>query len=241
MRERGDVLVGLMVVFLLAFSLGSLVHVAPRFAGSLTGGILGMGATLLMLLTLPYVAVKHISWLDRKLAAGPTKPTWLAVHVYAGVLGPVLALVHAAHKLDSPVGLLLTGSLLLVVLTGYVGRYLLGQTMRALRGRKSELASLQSAFLGLPAQPVVNTAAPAWPRWRRAFFIPAEQPDQALPTSEQALAGAVADVEFAIRAEEATKSLFAGWRLLHIVIGIVIYALAVLHIGAAIYYGLRWW
>jgi hypothetical protein len=113
--------------------------------------------------------------------------------------------------------------------------------MRALRGRKSELASLQSAFLGLPAQPVVNTAAPAWPRWRRAFFIPAEQPDQALPTSEQALAGAVADVEFAIRAEEATKSLFAGWRLLHIVIGIVIYALAVLHIGAAIYYGLRWW
>jgi hypothetical protein len=65
MRERGDVLVGLMVVFLLAFSLGSLVHVAPRFAGSLTGGILGMGATLLMLLTLPYVAVKHISWLDR--------------------------------------------------------------------------------------------------------------------------------------------------------------------------------
>lgn len=240
MRERGDLLVGLLVAFLLMFPLGYMVHVSPRFAGSLVGGVLGITATVLMLLTLPYVAVKHIKWLDQRVSPVVTKPTLLAMHVYAGVLAPVLALVHAAHKLDSPVGLLLTGSLLLVVLTGYVGRYLLGQTARALRGRQSELASLQSAYLGLPAPPMGSAAAPVWSRWRRVFFIPADLPDQPVPASPEALAGALADAEFAIRAEEATKSLFAGWRLLHIVIGTAVYALLVLHIGAAIYYGLRW-
>jgi hypothetical protein len=240
MRERGDVLVGLLVVFLLVFPLGYVVHVAPRFAGSLSGGILGISATVLMLLTLPYVAVKHIKWIDRRTSRHISKPTLLALHVYSGTLAPVLGLAHAAHKLESPVGLLLTGSVLLVVLTGVVGRYLLGQAARALRGRRSELASLQSAFLGLPNPPAVTDPNPILPRWKRLFFISGELPDQSVPTSPHELAGALADAEFAIRAEEATKHLFGGWRLLHIAIGTFVYALLALHIGAAIYYGLRW-
>ena len=71
----------------------------------------------------------------------------------AGVLAPILGLVHAAHKLESPVGLLLTVLLLMTVITGFIGRYLLAQLGRALRGRRSELASLRAAFLEEPAAP----------------------------------------------------------------------------------------
>ena len=42
MRERSDIAVGLLVAFLLLFPFGYLVHVSPRFPGSLAGGIIGI-------------------------------------------------------------------------------------------------------------------------------------------------------------------------------------------------------
>ena len=44
MRERNDILVGLMVAFIVLFPLGYLIHISPRFPGSLAGGITGMVA-----------------------------------------------------------------------------------------------------------------------------------------------------------------------------------------------------
>ena len=125
------------------------------------GGIIGIAALVLMLLTLPYVAAKHIAWVDKVLSRLVSKPTLLAIHIYAGVLAPILGLVHAAHKLESPVGLLLTVLLLMTVITGFIGRYLLAQLGRALRGRRSELASLRAAFLEEPAAPTQAVAITA--------------------------------------------------------------------------------
>lgn len=241
MRERGDILIGLLVAFLLVFPLGYLLHAAPRFAGSLAGGAIGISAAVLMVLTLPYVAVKHLKWADRLITSFISKPTLLALHIYAGVLGSILGLIHAAHKFESSVGVMLTGILLLTVLSGFVGRYLLAQAAKALRGRRSDLASLQAAFLNLPAPPTAPPAAEApLSPWKRAFFVSGEAPALAQPVGTESLAAALADTEFAIRAEEATNQLFLRWRLLHIMLGCLVYALLLLHIGAAIYYGLRW-
>lgn len=241
MRERSDIIVGLLVAFLLLFPFGYLVHVSPRFPGSLAGGIIGISALVLMLLTLPYVAVKHIKWIDKALSHVVSKPTLLAIHIYAGVLAPILGLVHAAHKFESPVGLLLTVILLMTVITGFIGRYLLAQLARALRGRKSELASLRSAFLDEPASPsaIVAPKAPL-SGWKRYLFVSADLPAGDLPEDREALAAALADTEFAIRAEEATNSLLAKWRFLHILLACLIFALLALHVGAAFYFGLRW-
>lgn len=240
MRERGDILVGLMVAFLVLFPLGYLIHISPRFPGSLAGGITGIAAALLMVLTLPYILVKHVKRASAATAHLISKPTLLAVHIYAGVLAAILGLVHAAHTFESPAGLILTGALLLTVLSGYIGRYLLGQLAKALRGRKSELASLQAAFLGLdpvfPQEPV----SPPMGRWRRYFFISGERPAEPAGNDADSLAAAMADTEFAVRAEAATDALFSRWRWLHIVVGCIVYAVLFVHIGAAIYFGLRW-
>lgn len=238
MRERGDILVALLVGFLLIFPLGYALHVAPRFPGSLVGGVMGIGAAVLMLLTLPYVAAKHLEWVDHLVSRFVSKPTLLAIHVYAGVLAPIIGLIHAAHRFESPIGLMLTGLLLLTVLSGFVGRYLLGQTAKALRGRRSELSSLQAAFLHLQAYP--GDQAPSLSRWKRYFFVSGEALVPIQPDGAESLAAALADTEFAIRAEEATNRLFSRWRLLHIILGSLVYGLLMLHIGAAIYFGLRW-
>jgi hypothetical protein len=240
MRERGDILVALLVGFIMIFPLGFVIHASPRFPGSLAGGMLGVLAVLMMLLTLPYVAAKHVGVVDRFLSRFVTKPTLLAVHIYAGVLAPLLALLHAAHRFDSPLGVMLTGLLLLTVLSGFVGRFLLAELARALRGRKTELASLKAAYLNLPPPPT-GVEPPPRPlgRLARLLFRPGEPPSAA-PADKAALAAALSDSEYAVRAEAATSSLFAKWRLLHIVAGVILYGLILLHIGAALYYGLRW-
>ena len=46
--------------------------------------------------------------------------------------------------------------------------------------------------------------------------------------------------QFAVRAEAATDALFGKWRWLHIVLGCIVYGVLVVHIGAAVYFGLRW-
>jgi hypothetical protein len=109
MRERGDILVGLMVAFLLLFPLGYLVHVSPRFPGSLVGGLTGIAAASLLLLTVPYVLVKHVGWIARFAGRWASRPTVLAIHIYAGMLAAVLGLIHAAHTMNSPAGVVLTG------------------------------------------------------------------------------------------------------------------------------------
>ena len=241
MRERGDILVALLVGFIMIFPLGFVIHASPRFPGSLAGGMLGILAVLMMLLTLPYVAAKHIGAVDRFLSKFVTKPTLLAVHVYAGVLAPLLALLHAAHKFDSPLGVMLTGLVLLTVLSGFVGRFLLAELARALRGRKTELASLKAAYLNLAPPPSgVEPPPRQLGRLARLLFRPGDPPAAPAPADKVALAAALSDSEYAVRAEAATSSLFAKWRLLHIVAGVILYGLILLHIGAALYYGLRW-
>jgi hypothetical protein len=240
MRERGDILVGLMVTMLLLFPAGYVLHVSPRFPGSLAGGVTGILAVALMLLTLPYVAMKHWAAADHLLSKAAGKSTWLAVHVYAGVAAPILALIHAAHTMSSPMGLLLTGLLLVTVLSGYVGRYFLGELAHALRGRKSELATLKAAFLQLPATARPSDNGPRPSGWRRLFFVAAEPSEGDEGLEAEALAAAVADTEYAIRAEEATNAMFSRWRILHIVVAVALYLLLLIHIGAAVYFGLRW-
>ena len=66
------------------------------------------------------------------------------------------------------------------------------------------------------------------------------EPPAPPPDGAEALAAALADTEFAIRAEGATNRLLSRWRWLHAVLGALVYLVLLLHIAAAIYFGLRW-
>ena len=62
--------------------------------------------------------------------------TFLKWHIYAGIIGPILALIHTGHRFDSLVGIVLTLLMLLVVLSGFIGRYLLAQISTGMREKK---------------------------------------------------------------------------------------------------------
>ena len=245
MQPRNGTIVGALVVLLLVFPLGFLVHVSPRFPGSLVGSLIGITAAVLMLVAMGYSVVKRVPAVRDRVSRRVSAGTLLWIHVVAGIGGAILAVVHAAHKFNSPLGISLTGTLLLVVLSGYVGRYILAQIGRAVRGRRSELAALRSAMTGRPG---------AEPRSRESALPPAERPhawlfallgDERVSPPKGAddltdLAGAIADTEYAIRSEELAGSLLRRWLILHTVLAIVLIVLLVLHVWAGLYYGLRW-
>jgi hypothetical protein len=248
-RER-FVVSGLVGLFLL-FWLGLLFHRSSRFAGSLPGGMLGVSGAVLMLVPLAYMIVKRIAPLKRWVTRSISMRTLLAWHIYAGVVGPILVILHTGHKFESTLGVALTAMTLLVVLSGFVGRYLMNQFSQTIREKKELLTQLELAYRDTATQLAARPEQAAHLRLWSGFFTrliagPLLAAGSGMlrdtPASLRALrlAESMADLEYAIKTHETFKRWFASWLKLHIVISFILYGLLALHVWAAIHFGLRW-
>ena len=142
MKEREGVIVsGVLTVLLLGW-LGFLVHRSPRFPGSGVGAVFGIAGAVLMLVPLAYPIAKRIPFLHARITAHVSMQSLLALHVYAGIFGPLLAIIHTGHKFDSGLGITLTAVMLLVVVSGFAVRYLLTYVTHDI---KDKLVLLQTA------------------------------------------------------------------------------------------------
>ena len=252
MKERERLVVGGLVVLMLLFWLGFLFHRSPQFAGSFWGGMLAVFGTLLMLVPLAYMIVKRIPPLKRAVMRRVSMPTLLAWHIYAGVVGPILVLIHTGHKFESPLGIALTSITLVVVLSGFAGRYLMRRFSQTIREKSEMLIRLESAYrktaAELTAHPEqivsLRPLAGFWSRLTAEFFLlGGEETNAGLPTAPiraLRLAESMADLEYAIKTHENFKSWFGQWLKLHIVISFILYILLALHVWASIHFGLRW-
>ena len=251
MKERQRIVVTGLVILLLVLWLGFTFHASPRFPGSLWGGVLGVSGALLMVWPLAYSAVKRIPFLKNAVTRRVTMRTLLSLHVYTGILGAILAILHTSHKFNHPLGILLTASMLIAVLTGFIGRHFKAQVSEELREKEQMLASLEKAYRQtadeLARQPeasqVVNARHGFFARvWLRSFVSEVGDGQSALALSARAvrLAESIADLEYAIKSHELLKRRFAIWLKLHIAASVVFYILLALHVWAGIYFGLRW-
>jgi len=222
-RERliADVVLASLLLLVPAF----LLHSDGRFAGSLAGFALGSWAAALIILLLVYPLTKYSRVLKAAVARLMSMQTLLAFHVYAGVLAAFCALLHTGHKFQSPLGIGLVISLLIVVVTGFVGRYYLPQTAVEIREQQSRLAVLRSAYerTSTILSSLDATASGGSPE---------------LPLLQ--LVDGISDLEYAIGGQEAIKKIFLQWIGLHVIAAIVMYALLAVHIAAEVHYGLRW-
>jgi len=250
-KERDSAIMGGLTLLMLLLWLGFFVHRSPRFAGSLLGHSIGILGALLMLVPLLYSGVKRVAFLKRTVTAVVPMRTLLAWHIYAGIIGPILVLLHTGHRFESPLGITLTGMTILVVLSGYVGRYLMRHVGAELRDKKRLLEETERLYdqtrehlagSGV-AQAELRTHTSFWGRLKSAFFVhsvPTDSSAAVLVPRAVRLAESRADLEYAIRTHETFKAWFARWLKFHIVISFVLYALLALHVWAAIHFGLRW-
>jgi hypothetical protein len=67
---------------------------------------------------------------------------WFRAHMFLGIIGPVLVIVHSDFKLGSLNSNVALIAMLLVAASGIVGRYLYGQIHLGLYGRKAQVRDL---------------------------------------------------------------------------------------------------
>lgn len=211
---------------LLVFWLGFLVHRSPRFAGSAWGGFFGVTAALLMLVPLVYTLVKRIAPLRRQFTQRFSFRSLLEAHVYLGLIGALLALTHSGHKFQSALGIALTATMLLVVISGFIGQYFLRYVAEDIRERQVQLGAL---WRTLEVKSRALASGPLEPS------VPVQAAAELIP-----VATATAELQYSLQFQERARKLFNAWLNIHIVCSVFLYLLLGLHVWAGIHFGLRW-
>jgi hypothetical protein len=113
-------------------------------AGALFGHLLGILGFILMLMTETLYSIRKHS----RSARWGSMASWLQFHIFTGLVGPYMVLLHSSWKFNGLAGAttLLT---ILIVISGFIGRYIYTQIPRTLDGVEIETSSGQSQASGL--------------------------------------------------------------------------------------------
>ena len=230
----------------------------PR-ASSFYGHSLGILGFILMLMTETLYTMRKRSHNARwgKMAE------WLEFHIFTGLVGPYMVLLHSAWSFNGLAGLL-TLFTLLIVLSGFVGRYIYTAVPRTPSGvelsleelkeqvarLENELADLQdnlSPRLPLETTPAASGASPVFGRswYELQSLLSAWSSRRKLPEAARKKARRLAElvqqrdrVRRQIQSLSSVRRLLAIWHAVHIPLGLTLFAMAFFHIAAAIYYSL---
>jgi len=122
------------------------LHEQLRPSGSI-GDALGIAGAMILALVYLYPLRKRWKWLAKK---GKTK-NWLDYHILMGLFGPVLITFHSSFKLRGVAGLA-WWSMIAVVASGIVGRYLYNRIPRRLGSIEMSLEEAEQSCASLAEQ-----------------------------------------------------------------------------------------
>ena len=216
-----------------------LVFPVPAFGGTGIGHLVGIIGSILMLMTLIYPYRKRI--LKKKGRKNPLNP-----HIYYGIVGPTLVVVHSGHKFASTIGVVVFLGMLLVVLSGIVGRFLFKKVNRSVREQKKEIDALHDLF----RQRKTAISREDLERYLAGQVLyEKDEAETDAPEGEvvyrkcrelQEIAHAIAEGEQAVKTFATVKTAFTRWILVHIYLSVFLFAMLLVHILSTFYYGFRW-
>jgi hypothetical protein len=109
-------------------------------AGQSLGHWLGIVGTVLMVTTeILYSIRKRTAWLRRY---GPVR-WWLSAHIFTGIVGPFMVLTHTAFEFRGLAGFTMFLAVI-VVASGFIGRYFYTAIPRSLAGVEASDSELQA-------------------------------------------------------------------------------------------------
>jgi hypothetical protein len=221
-----------LALFFTVLMLGFVVHDDPAFAGRALGHLLGIISGILILMTLIYPFRKRV--LKKKGRQNP-----LNSHISYGLIGASLAVIHSAHKLQSTIGILIFLSLVLVVLSGIIGRYLFRKVNKSVKQQQRDYNLMKSRI-----EQRKEELKAAW-RSRDADNAEETESDDSQEWIEDWSqwvdeVRALAEIEYSLKFFDYLKALFTRWVRIHHFVTVLLFALLAVHVMTTLYYGLRW-
>ena len=205
-------------------------------------GFIGLG-----MLTMPVIYSLRKKW--SRLARAGSLATWLEVHICCGIVGPVLVTFHTAFKFNGIISVAYW-SMVLVMLSGFVGRYWyvrIPKTIRGVQLTRDEIES-RAALLtqhvadgglstGMLTRLVHQDKGHRWSQWqlRRALVR-----DGVADSAARDLVQTLSERAILVRRLaylERTKRLFSAWHLFHQPLVYIMFAVALVHVSVAWYLG----
>lgn len=234
------------------YLLVTLLSGVPEASG-LVGHSIGIVGFLLMLMT-------EILYSLRKRylrARWGRMQHWLSFHIFTGLVGPYMVLLHSSWKFNGLAGILMLLTVIIVA-SGFVGRYFYTAVPRDADGtileveqlnlliaqNKQQLADLRETHPDLVRQVdellAVQSAgrfsrAAAGQQWRKL--------EKETPAKSRGPLRAIreswvrqATLERQLKSIAGARRMLAVWHTLHVPLGVVVFTVAFIHIGAALYY-----
>lgn len=224
-------------------------HRLLRPSGTI-GRALGVAGVAMMLVPVAYSIRKK--W--RRLSRVGSMKAWLDVHIFCGIVGPALITFHSALKFNGLISVAYW-SMMAVMLSGFVGRYLYVRVPRSIRGVElgyeeivGRAGALHAALerTGLPAVllealEAAGSTPRALTRRLRLRALARQMTRNGFPADLVSEAIEVASARATLLRRlgylQRTKQLFAMWHVFHLPLVYVMFAIAIVHIGVALYLG----
>ena len=190
-------------------------------ARGLFGHLIGVLGFLLMLMTEILYSLRKRSLVAR----WGRLSSWLEFHIFTGIVGPYLVLVHTSWKFNGLAGVLMLMTII-VVASGFIGRYIYTAIPRTADGAEIESAELKRMIADLEAKIYAGQAvqgenqATSQVNVKRLNRLIRRR--QILRSQMDSLATA--------------RRLLSLWHTVHIPIGMLVFTTACFHIIAAIYF-----
>lgn len=232
--------------------------------GGTLGHLYGAGGAALMLAMLSYSLRRRVGALRALGRLGH----WLDFHIWCGVLGPLLIVLHSAFKVSGLIAISFW-SMVAVALSGAVGRFLYAQIPRSAAGDELSLEEAQRAERELATRLATRHglseteveallgASPAtgadslWRHWlvapleeRRRLAALRDRARRRLPPSAVEPAVALVrqreQLRRRLRSWRRLHELFHYWHVFHKPFAILMYLFAAVHVGVAWMTGYAW-
>lgn len=143
LRGNRELWLALLTMFLITIFYGTVALFARAIppAHELFGHILGIAGFIFMLMTETLYSLRKRS---RSVRWGRMS-TWLQLHIFTGLVGPYMVLLHTSWKFNGLAGAttLLT---IIIVISGFIGRYIFTRIPRTLDGLEIEGTRSQEAL-----------------------------------------------------------------------------------------------
>jgi hypothetical protein len=151
-----------------------------------------------------------------------TMRSWLRFHIFTGIVGPYLVVLHAAWTFNGLAGAL-TAMTVIVVASGFIGRYIYTAVPRTADGVVIEAQELQ-LLLDAARRDVAQSS------------LGGEASPGAARDRERAASRRLRELERQMAALRWARRTLATWHAIHIPLGMALFVTAFAHIGGAVYY-----